>query len=547
MARVENNPDSLPINIPSRHQRRSETGNNLTNVASSLTGALQSWTRNYSLTASTYTSNNFVVPVSFIGSNYEQAGTFGQIYYYRPGGLIQNPGPSSIQSYNTISPSPHSPPSNYGSITQDAQDVYDSKLISANTNQIGEDLFGISFTDNNTADDHKIRPTIISEHTPIVRKDLKGSYVLASSSTDKEIPERVETNFRQSIFNSCNNFIGANAFGEKSRIFISVLFCLELLTLAVALIILIGDSLYAIFPDVPLMLLKVIAWMIMTPLTLITIRHFSYLTLFGILSAICLVSFMIIDGFAKHERPGSLIDPMETDIFPFRWYNVPMSFGLIMAGFTGHVIFPNVYRDMQNPKQYPRVVNCTYVLTAALKFLIAVCGYLMFGNTVMQEVTQNLIATQGCNRKLEQFMIWLVVVYSISKYAFIMNPINLTFEIYYHSIPRLEGLCKSGRGRQVALRTFTRISLSAIVLLVALQILEFERVVGVLGSFFSLFMSVIFPCTVNLKLFGRRMSWKEKTLNICLLIVCSILSALGTIWSFLPTQQEQQDHQNRGF
>src|SRR6266542_5572643 len=119
------------------------------------------------------------------------------------------------------------------------------------------------------------------------------------------------------------------------------------------------------------------------------------------------------------------------------------------------------------------------------------------------------MATQGYNRILNQFMIWLVAVYPIAKYALILNPINLTLEVYYYSIPRLEEWCNSGRGRRTAIKSLSRVFLSTVVLLIAIQVPEFDRVMGVLGSFFSFFISTIFPCSINLKLFGRRMNWKE--------------------------------------
>lgn len=65
---------------------------------------------------------------------------------------------------------------------------------------------------------------------------------------------------------------------------------------------------------------------------------------------------------------------------------VPLSFGLIMAGFAGHAVFPTVYRDMENPKQYRTMVNWTYVATTIVYFGVAACGYLMFGSQTMQEV-----------------------------------------------------------------------------------------------------------------------------------------------------------------
>ncbi|CAI2174586.1 6750_t:CDS:2, partial [Funneliformis geosporum] len=92
------------------------------------------------------------------------------------------------------------------------------------------------------------------------------------------IPSRQRQNRTgNNLINVAFSLAGAVAFGEKLRIYISIFFCLELLTLAVALIVLVGDSLYATFPDI-------IAWMVMTSLTL-NIRYFSYFSLLGIFSA----------------------------------------------------------------------------------------------------------------------------------------------------------------------------------------------------------------------------------------------------------------------
>lgn len=66
--------------------------------------------------------------------------------------------------------------------------------------------------------------------------------------------------------------------------------------------------------------------------------------------------------------------------------SVPMSFGLIMAGFAGHAVFPTIYRDMKSPKQFNKMVNYTYIVTAIVYMTVAACGYYMFGSQTMQEV-----------------------------------------------------------------------------------------------------------------------------------------------------------------
>lgn len=71
---------------------------------------------------------------------------------------------------------------------------------------------------------------------------------------------------------------------------------------------------------------------------------------------------------------------------PEDWMAVPMSFGLIMAGFSGHAVFPTIYRDMKTPGDYKKMVNYTYIITAVVYMTVASAGYAMFGSNTMQEV-----------------------------------------------------------------------------------------------------------------------------------------------------------------
>lgn len=116
---------------------------------------------------------------------------------------------------------------------------------------------------------------------------------------------------------------------------------------------------------------------------------------------------IVYDGLSKPHTPGSLhemavslsffcnmqskltnilFEYQDTTILPETWMTVPMSFGLIMAGFAGHAVFPTIYRDMKNPKQYKQMVNYTYIVTASVYMTVAASGYAMFGSGTMQEV-----------------------------------------------------------------------------------------------------------------------------------------------------------------
>lgn len=57
-----------------------------------------------------------------------------------------------------------------------------------------------------------------------------------------------------------------------------------------------------------------------------------------------------------------------------------------MSGFAGHAVFPSIYRDMENPSDYNKMVNVTYQVTTVIYVFMAIIGYLMFGQESLQEV-----------------------------------------------------------------------------------------------------------------------------------------------------------------
>ncbi|KAF0558226.1 Solute carrier family 32 [Gigaspora margarita] len=245
-------------------------------------------------------------------------------------------------------------------------------------------------------------------------------------------PPKSKSTLGQSIFNFCNVLLNIYGVGTLSLplafkhagwiIGISLLFfcmgvtnytarllikCLnykegiytypdiELIAIAISLVILIGDSLQILFPDISLISLKIIAWMILIPLALIDIKYLSYFSLLGILSAIILVIVVIIDGITRNEQPGSLFNPMKTELWPTDWNSLPFSFGLIIAGYAGHSVFPSIYLDMQTPNTYLKAINISYSFSTVVYLLIAVCGYLMFGNMTKPEVRLNYAFKNG--------------------------------------------------------------------------------------------------------------------------------------------------------
>ena len=219
--------------------------------------------------------------------------------------------------------------------------------------------------------------------------------------------------------------LGENAFGVGGRTFISVIFFLELLAACVALVILSADSIVALFPGLDLVQVKIAIVMFCLPMTFPKSLHIaSYGSLIGILALMNLLGILVYDGISYTGTPGSLINPADYSIYPVEYFPIPFSFGLLMAGFAGHSVFPSIYRDMKSPSNFPSLLNWTYAIIVIVYALIASLGYIMFGSTVMEEVTQNLPQIAGYSQILNQMTVALIAINPITKYPLNMSPIT---------------------------------------------------------------------------------------------------------------------------
>ncbi|KAI3643368.1 hypothetical protein MP228_012923 [Amoeboaphelidium protococcarum] len=348
--------------------------------------------------------------------------------------------------------------------------------------------------------------------------------------------------------------IGEAAFGRSGQIFIMILFTMELIAAAVALIILIADSLHALFPSVDLLLLKVIAFACVCPFTwLKDLRVLSYVSLVGIFTIINLLSVILYDGVTHTETPGSIVNPAPTTAWPINAYKIPLVFGLCMSGFAGHAIFPQIYRDMKQPERFGTMLNITYIVTCILYASMATFGYLMFGQGTLDEITKNIAQVPGYNQVLNVICIWIIAINPMTKFPLTMSPVFTTFEFYTLKMLKQEesfligskrystvtcNLC-GGSGPTVRLpydifRILLRTVVSSLVLFIAIIFPGFERIISLLGALFSFLVSVIFPLFCYLKLYRGTLSLAERMLNITILIVSCIMAATGTAWTFIP-------------
>lgn len=83
-------------------------------------------------------------------------------------------------------------------------------------------------------------------------------------------------------------------------------------------------------------------------------------------------------------------------------------------------------------------------------------------------------------------------------------------------------------------RAMVRVFVVATIVILAIVFPAFDRIMAFLGSFLCFTICIIFPLAFYLKIFGKEIGRGEYILDWVLLIVSSILAAVGTVWAFLP-------------
>ena len=331
------------------------------------------------------------------------------------------------------------------------------------------------------------------------------------------------------------------SFGPSARIITSIFFSLELIGACVALVVLFADSLYALIPGLGITEWKVICGIILTPLAFAPLRFLSFTSILGILCTFGIVLAVCVDGLLKAHQPGSLREPAKTYLFPANWFTLPISFGLLMSPWGGHSVFPNIYRDMRHPYKYRTSVNITYTFTFLLDTLMAVVGLLMFGNGVRDEITKSIVLTKGYPQWISVFIVVCIAIIPITKVPLNARPIISTLEISLGLDTRamadteaVTGLSGFTRG----ILTFAvRISCTVVIVILAILVPDFDRIMSLIGAVACFTICIILPCCFHLKLFGPELSRSQKAVDGTLIAVSTALALISTAFNFIPKEK----------
>lgn len=331
------------------------------------------------------------------------------------------------------------------------------------------------------------------------------------------------------------------AFGKLGSWFVEAIFMLELMMSNVALIILFGDSVHSLIPTVSKPLAQAVIAIGVLPLNLVPIRYLSLTSVLGICCIIGTMLLVFVNGLLKTDGPGSLWTPSGIQALPKSGWAIASSFGLFMAPLGGHPIFPAIYRDMRHPHKYQKAVRTTYSFTFGLNTTMIALGCLMFGHTVCNEVTRNILDPMaGYPRTMSVLIMLLIGVVPITKMPLANQPtidiINrkcFSCEASVETPGDLEKPTTSHLRSHIPRigRVVSAIAVNAIQLSIAYIVPDFDAVMILIGSILCVTTCVVLPITFYLRIFwsvGTITAW-EKAWLMGLVAASAALGVAGVV------------------
>jgi vesicular inhibitory amino acid transporter len=162
----------------------------------------------------------------------------------------------------------------------------------------------------------------------------------------------------------------------------------------------------------------------------------------------------------------------------------------------------------------------------------------MFGDGVMTELTANIIDTSGYPRVLSIILSIFIAIIPLTKVPLNARPIVSTLEVLCgldaYSLADSEPLTGLSSYTRGILKVAIRVFVIVVFVTIAIVFPAFDSIMAFMGSTLCFTICVILPLMFYLKIFGKEVSWKERLLDYFLIVVCSALATVGTVWAFLP-------------
>ncbi|EPS62722.1 hypothetical protein M569_12066, partial [Genlisea aurea] len=285
--------------------------------------------------------------------------------------------------------------------------------------------------------------------------------------------------------------IGLRAFGPRGKALVSLVMNVELFMVATGFLVLEGDNLHNLFPDVGYQIggfsitgkqtFVILVGLVMLPaVSLDSMSILSYISATGVAASFVLIASIFwaasLDGVGFREK-GVALDMK----------GIPTAVSLYAFCYCAHPVFPTLYISTKDQKKFSKVLLVCFLVCTASYASVAILGYLMFGDRLESQITLNLPLSKMSSR----VAIYTTLVNPLAKYALMVKPIVCSLESRFVTNPNWRAL-------SISLRSCLVVSTVA----VAISIPFFGDLMSFVGAFLSVSASVIIPCLCFLKISG---------------------------------------------
>lgn len=279
--------------------------------------------------------------------------------------------------------------------------------------------------------------------------------------------------------------------------------------------------------------------------TFLDLRYLSYTSLFGMLGSLTLVLVVVFDGLTKPERPGSIRDPMPTKLWSSAYEGILVT-GILVSCLSGHAVYPSIYVAMNGRKRASSMLNLSFSIISFIYITVAVAGYLMFGEEVLNEITRNLLPLDH-NVALNTAITYVMVLIPLTKFALLMEPVSATVASgFWSCLPRSKAESdhegnERGLVQPVAqpwwVQRASKTMLWIIALGVSILFPKLEAVLAIMGSLLSSSVSIVFPAACFLKMYSGEEGASKWELGVAWAVLAFGLSVAvaGTVVSVMET------------
>ncbi|MFS7970809.1 putative amino acid transporter, transmembrane domain-containing protein [Helianthus anomalus] len=205
---------------------------------------------------------------------------------------------------------------------------------------------------------------------------------------------------------------------------------LELYLVATGFLILEGDNLSNLFPDMDFSyrigaksgFIVLVALIILPTIWLHNMNILSYISASGVIASMIILGSVFWDGAVDgvgFQEKGRVVN----------WSGIPSAISLYAFCYCAHPVFPTLYTSMRNQRQFSKVLFLCLALSTFAYSLMAVIRYLMYGSNVESQITLNL----PTNNISSRVAICTTLITPIAKYALMLKPIVDSIEARFHA------------------------------------------------------------------------------------------------------------------